>query len=498
MKRITFSGFLLLLGLAAASCGSENYSSNSPDMSLIPVKTGGKWGYIDRKGQFVIAPRFDRADVFYEGRARVVSYANKKSTSGYIDQEGNAVTPVRFDYATGFSDGIAWVSTAEGAPTAIASDGRELFTLRQAIWAHRYSEGLARVVEAHDDTLLHCTFYDTQGRKAIDLTGLAPANPDLAGFSCGRFPVMDSSGRCGYIDREGKLAVPCRFDMALPFESDGLAAVRTGGKWGTIGLDGKYRIAPRFSDIQAWGEIYAVRLDGEKWGYADKEGNILSEPQFAEASPFVSGDLAAATADGKLWGYVDRKGKWAIEPQFERAHPFLGDIAPVSSGQDAWGFIGKDGRFVIEPQFEFHDVSYGGPVFHDAARRNYFDAGGTAERIVGKSPAANPADQWQPATAAPPPAGKSPAAFPGKCCMFSRKALHLFPKSAAPFLREPRSPPPSPQARAAARASSTGYKRSIFFQEIGNFIGNIHLSLQLPLPHFKFLSIVLTKNILHQ
>ena len=201
MKRITFSSLLLLLGLAAASCGSENYSSNSPDMSLIPVKTGGKWGYIDRKGQFVIAPRFDRADVFYEGRARVVSYANKKSTSGYIDQEGNAVTPVRFDYATGFSDGIAWVSTAEGAPTAIAPDGRELFTLRQAIWAYRYSEGLARVVEAHDDTLLHCTFYDTQGRKAIDLTGLAPANPDLAGFSCGRFPVMDSSGRCGYIDR---------------------------------------------------------------------------------------------------------------------------------------------------------------------------------------------------------------------------------------------------------------------------------------------------------
>ena len=393
MKRITFSGFLLLLGLAAASCGSENYSSNSPDMSLIPVKTGGKWGYIDRKGQFVIAPRFDRADVFYEGRARVVSYANKKSTSGYIDQEGNAVTPVRFDYATGFSDGIAWVSTAEGAPTAIAPDGRELFTLRQAIWAYRYSEGLARVVEAHDDTLLHCTFYDTQGRKAIDLTGLAPANPDLAGFSCGRFPVMDSSGRCGYIDREGKLAVPCRFDIALPFRSDGLAAVRTGGKWGTIDRNGKYRIAPRFSDIQAWGEIYAVRLDGEKWGYADKEGNILIEPQFAEASPFVSGDLAAATADGKLWGYVDRKGKWAIEPQFERAHPFLGDIAPVSSGQDAWGFIGKDGRFVIEPQFESQEVAYGGPIHHDAARSNYFDAGGTTERIVGKSPAANPADQ---------------------------------------------------------------------------------------------------------
>ncbi len=384
MKRITFSGFLLLLGLAAASCGSENYSSNSPDMSLIPAKTGGKWGYIDRKGQFVIAPRFDRADVFYEGRAKVVSYANKKSTSGYIDQEGNAVTPVRFDYATGFSDGIAWVSTAEGAPTAIAPDGRELFTLRQAIWAHRYSEGLARVVEAHDDTLLHCTFYDTQGRKAIDLTGLAPANPDLAGFSCGRFPVMDSSGRCGYIDREGKLAVPCRFDMALPFESDGLAAVRTGGKWGTIDRNGKYRIAPRFSDIQAWGEIYAVRLDEEKWGYCDKEGNVLIEPQFAEAYPFVSGDLAAATADGKLWGYIDREGKWAIEPQFERADPFLGDIAPVRVEGRKHGFVGKDGRFVVEPQFEWLKVAYGGPVFYDAVRSNYFDAEGTAERIVRK------------------------------------------------------------------------------------------------------------------
>ena len=136
-----------------------------------------------------------------------------------------------------------------------------------------------------------------------------------------------------------------------------------------------------------------MRIGEGKWGYVDEEGKFLINPQFERALPFVGGDLAAATSNGEQWGYVDREGKWAIEPQFERAHPFLGDIAPVSSGQDAWGFIGKDGRFVIEPQFEFHDVSYGGPVFHDAARRNYFDAGGTAERIVGKSPAANPADQ---------------------------------------------------------------------------------------------------------
>ena len=384
-KRATPSAcLLLLLGLVLAACGDGKSGGNNADMSLIPVKTGGKWGYIDHEGQYAINPQFDYAAVFREGRAVIGQEREGQMLYGFIDKEGNAAIPAQYLNATGFSDGVAWTVAEGGAPTAIAPDGSALFTLKQAREAYAYSEGLAWVIELHDDTLLHCTFYDTEGRKAIDLTGLEGDPWAAGGFSCGRFPVKDRSGRYGYIDREGKLAIPCQFDAAEPFGSNGLAIVKTGDKRGIIDRDGKYRINPQFNIIVPYGGSSVVRIGEGKWGYVDEEGKFLINPQFERALPFVGGDLAAATSDGELWGYIDREGKWAINPQFEAAFPFLGDIAPVSSSGDAWGFIGKDGKYCVNPQFEDLRIEYDYIQAFESVSSKYFDAEGTAARIVRK------------------------------------------------------------------------------------------------------------------
>ena len=53
--------------------------------------------------------------------------------------------------------------------------------------------------------------------------------------------------------------------------------------------------------------------------------------------------------DGQ-WGYVDRSGARIIQPQFDLALPFFGGIASVKvSGK--WGFVNKKGEFTINPQF---------------------------------------------------------------------------------------------------------------------------------------------------
>jgi len=41
------------------------------DGGIQPVKSGGKWGYIDRSGRMVIPPQFERAGRFFEGLASV-------------------------------------------------------------------------------------------------------------------------------------------------------------------------------------------------------------------------------------------------------------------------------------------------------------------------------------------------------------------------------------------------------------------------------------------
>ena len=116
MKRITFSSLLLLLGLAAASCGSENYSSNSPDMSLIPVKTGGKWGYIDRHGKWKIKRQFADAFPFFDGLALVQA----GTVYGFIDTDGRYRINPQYDRVA--TDYMRQACGEGSAFTTVASD----------------------------------------------------------------------------------------------------------------------------------------------------------------------------------------------------------------------------------------------------------------------------------------------------------------------------------------------------------------------------------------
>ena len=57
---------------------------------------------------------------------------------------------------------------------------------------------------------------------------------------------------------------------------------------------------------------------GDKWGYIDKSGKIVIEPQFDDASSFSEGLAAVCLGDycplrGK-WGYIDKSGEYVWEP----------------------------------------------------------------------------------------------------------------------------------------------------------------------------------------
>jgi hypothetical protein len=51
---------------------------------------------------------------------------------------------------------------------------------------------------------------------------------------------------------------------------------------------------------------------GDKWGYIDKTGKIVINPQFDYANQFSDG--LAAVYIGDKYGYIDRTGKYVWEP----------------------------------------------------------------------------------------------------------------------------------------------------------------------------------------
>jgi len=80
-------------------------ASDEESSALFSVVQNGKWGYIDKTGNIIIKPQFDRASAFSEGLAGV-KIGNKH---GFIDQNGIIVIEPKFDKAWHFSEGLAIV-----------------------------------------------------------------------------------------------------------------------------------------------------------------------------------------------------------------------------------------------------------------------------------------------------------------------------------------------------------------------------------------------------
>ena len=72
---------ILLLTVSLFSC---NKKKEIFDYTIIPVKSGDKWGYVDATGNEVIQPRFDQAYDF-DQRLALVELDEKW---GYVDRQG--------------------------------------------------------------------------------------------------------------------------------------------------------------------------------------------------------------------------------------------------------------------------------------------------------------------------------------------------------------------------------------------------------------------------
>ena len=337
MKKLSGIVAVILLSALLVSCGL----GGGKEISLFPVENGDEFQYIDKEGKIVINPQFSSATVFRDGMALVKSTGDK-ALWGFIDEEGKYVIQPTYKYATVFSEGLAWVVSENGAPTAIGSKGEVKITLQDAETVRIFQEGLA-AFSVTEDSKVKWGFVDKDGKVAISPQFAATGN-----FASGKCAVLNEDGKWGYIDSEGKIVISFQFDAAEKFVN-GQAAVEFDGKAGAIDEAGKYVINPQFDGIAEDGDLYLIE-QGEKYGWASRDGKILINPQFGAAFTFSGNDIAPVQV-GETWGYVDKEGKIKINPQFKVALPFVGGVAAVLSGEKV-GFIDAEGKYLINPQYD--------------------------------------------------------------------------------------------------------------------------------------------------
>jgi hypothetical protein len=349
--------------------------SQKPEEPLFPIwDARGKEGFMDARGNVVIAPRFDHVTPFSEGMAAV----GDGDRWGYIDRAGKLIISPRWKEAAPFSDGVAAVV-----------DGYEI---------HGHSS------LDYSVTLKSCGYVDKMGRYIIEpsierrmqqcpqfVEGLAPVCHDaiLKIF----FPDFADAGRCGYLDKRGQWAIKPQFVRASQFVppsnfSEGLAPVGLRGSrdpateiwkgdFAYIDVTGK-----AVFELKGYQQAYPFReglariVSGAgTTGFIDRTGRLLFKFETNEVGDFFDGRALVRDPRTERHGYIDKSGQWAIPPNYVRALPFSDGLASVcTEEQSRCAYIDTRGQVVIK-------MDGGGNSFRDGLALQYLHT-----RTIGPQP----------------------------------------------------------------------------------------------------------------
>jgi hypothetical protein len=207
-------------------------AESTKDTRLHPILEEGHWGYMNHEGHLSIAPEFDAAWPFSEGRALV----QRGRMFGYIDVDGEVVIPLRYRDAWYFSNGLAPV-LMDTTWSFIDRDGVVVVSRIFDVDLDSEDSGVESVELDRVRIDGRYGFKNAAGQIVID-----PQFDQAWNFIDGLARVQ-VKGKWGFIDRTGKLVIEPEFDVAWDFE-DGLARVKVGDKFGYVNTDGEYVWAP--------------------------------------------------------------------------------------------------------------------------------------------------------------------------------------------------------------------------------------------------------------
>ena len=231
-----------------------------------------------------------------------------------------------------------------------ANEKGEIVIKPQFEKCHKFSaDGLAPI---YDTKAKQYYFINTKGEKIAteikDFKLIDRFGFDLEGFNDGLIPIRQGE-KWGYLNADGKLAIPAKYDHVTGFSS-GYAVADISKKFIILNTSGNEFPVEEggILDVKEFREDLApYKAANKKFGFLDGTGKVVIKPQFESVGYFVDGLAWAKAADDKA-GYINKTGEWVIKPQFTAAKEFDSStgLARVKTG-DSWGYVNKSGEAMM-------------------------------------------------------------------------------------------------------------------------------------------------------
>lgn len=226
----------------------------------------------------------------------IVFYDAEIQKFGFSDSSGKVVIPATFDEAGEFGDGLA----------PVMKGNLYGFIDTNSTWKFKTKSELLK--------------------ECNELSGECR----LLGFTNNRAPVRNKNGEVGYIDREGKVRIPFKYESGEMFH-EGYAIVYHDSGFAYTDTSGNEMLFREYSSLSIFSEGFAIVVKDKKTGFVNRTGKLVIPCTYASAALFSEG-IAFVTNDPNYTNFfgIDTTGKVLFKGPFERAAEFKNGKAVTS------------------------------------------------------------------------------------------------------------------------------------------------------------------------
>ena len=358
----------------------ESVSDFEQGMAI--VKSGGKYGYIDKRGK-EIAPLYQEARFFADGLAAV----KEKNKWGVIDETGAyVIAPTYSNAGPAYSDGLLAVRDNKEKWGFIDKEGRTVIPFQYKSVHPLFHESMT-AVQAENKLW-----------GFVDNTGNVTAEPQfkavLTPFSEGLASVRTIDGKA-YAKTDGTIAFMADYDQLYPFEK-GIAEVRKGtvskehirrGFPISIGIGWGHWFYPRCYHhshfgwgigFPLWWPDYGYDAVEVKRGYIDNTGKVIAATSNDHVFPATENGILIY--NNSRYGWVDRKGIYAAHTIYRTIIPAEDAKVLLAKDEDKkWGMLSMTDGKELAP-FRYDDLKYKGNgmiAYKEDGRWGLMDTAGT-------------------------------------------------------------------------------------------------------------------------
>ena len=175
-------------------------------------------------------------------------------------------------------------------------------------------------------------------------------------------PVVNSLGKWGYVDGDGRVRIPFQWPSAKPFYGGDYAEIGSVFKYGMINRKGEVIIDPVWDALTSVNEFGLARVQSEDsvWWVDLKGQQVFPDDSIRETvylSPFQPCGLATFCVGNDRYGLLNAKGEVAIEPVWEDISRFGPQGIAAAEGEEGWFLINTKGEVVADLGIKYAKVS---------------------------------------------------------------------------------------------------------------------------------------------